>query len=155
MRNAALADSGPLLALFDRSDAHHARVAAFLRDHPDIRLLSTAAVVTETAALLAARVGHAGQLDFLEWVERGGLALVEFGPGSLRRVIEIVRKYRDLPLDFADATLAEACARMGIEAVLSVDRDFDIYRTKTGLPLKNLLGHAAPRVRRRAPRTLK
>lgn len=155
MRNAALADSGPLLALFDRSDAHHQRVAAYLRDHPDIRLLTTTAVVTETAALLAARVGHAAQLDFLEWVERGGLSLIEFGPGSLRRIIEIVRKYRDLPFDFADATLAEACARLGVDAVLSIDRDFDIYRTKTGLPLRNLLGHAAPRARRRAPRTVK
>lgn len=149
MRNAALADSGPLLALFDRSDAHHRRVVAFLRAHPDIRLLTTVAVVTETAALLAARVGHAAQLDFLEWVERGGLALVEFAPGSLRRVIETVRKYRDLPFDFADATLAEACARLGVNAIVSIDRDFDIYRTKSGLPLENLLGHAAPRPNRR------
>lgn len=155
MRNAALADSGPLLALFDRSDAHHTRVAAYLRDHPDLRLLTTPAVITETAALLAARVGHAAQLDFLEWAERGGIALVEFGPGSLRRVIEIVRKYRDLPFDFADATLAEACARLGVESILSIDRDFDIYRAKSGLPLKNLLGHSAPRARRRTPRTVR
>lgn len=152
MRNAALADSGPLLALFDRSDAHHRRVSAFLRDHPDMRLLTTLAVVTETAALLAARVGHAAQLDFLEWVERGGLAVVELEPGSLRRVIETVRKYRDLPFDFADATLAEAGARLGIDAILSVDRDFDIYRTKARVPLKNLLGHTAPRAKRRASR---
>ena len=150
MRNAALADSGPLLALFDRSDAHHRRVAAFLRDHPDLRLLSTLAVVTETAALLAVRVGHAAQLDFLEWVERGGLALVDLGPASLRRVIEIVRKYQDLAFDFADATLAEAGARLGVDAILSIDRDFDIYRTKAKLPLENLLGHAAPRARRRS-----
>ena len=152
MRNAALADSGPLLALFDRDDAHHRRVVAFLRDHPDLRLFTTVAVVTETAALLASRVGHAAQLDFLEWAERGGLGLVEFELGSLRRVIEIVRKYRDLPFDFADATLAEACARLGVEAILSIDRDFDIYRTKARLPLENLLGHASPRAR---PRTRK
>lgn len=148
MRNAALADSGPLLALFDRSDAHHKRVVAFLRDHPDLRLLTTVAVVTETAALLSSRVGHDAQLDFLEWAERGGVGLVEFEAGSLRRVIEIVRKYRDLPFDFADATLAEACARLGVEAIVSIDRDFDVYRTKARLPLENLLGHGSPRAKR-------
>lgn len=143
MRNAALADSGPLLALFDRRDAHHERVAEFLKANADLRLVTTLAVVTETAVLLASRVGRGAQLDFLEWVERGGLALVAMEAGSLRRVIGIVRKYGDLPLDFADATLAELGERLGIDSMLSVDRDFEIYRTQGKLPFKNVLAEAA------------
>jgi len=143
MRNAALADSGPLLALFDRSDAHHARIVAFLGRKPDLRLVTTLAVVTEAAALLASRVGRGAETDFLNWIDRGGLSIAGLGPGSLRRIIDIIGKYRDLPLDFADATLAELGERLGVDAILSLDRDFDVYRGRGGRAFANLLGAAA------------
>ena len=148
MTSAALVDSGPLLALFDRSDAHHRRVANYLRAHAALRLVTTLAVLTETAALLASRVGRGAQLDFLEWVERGGLVVAGIEPGSLRRIIEIVRKYRDLPLDFADATLAELGERLGVDAILTVDRDFEIYRRRGKIAFTNALAQPATAQRR-------
>lgn len=51
-----------------------------------------------------------------------------------------------VPFDPADASLAEAAARLKIAAVLSIDADFDVYRDRAGKPLVNLmLGRAPPR----------
>ena len=53
MRNGVVVDSGPLLALFDRDDAHHARVRQALKRNQGLHLLTTWPVLTETSALLS------------------------------------------------------------------------------------------------------
>ena len=148
MRNAALVDSGPLLALFDRDDGHHSRVVEFMRANPSLRLVTTWPVLNETAALLAARVGEQAEIDFLEWVVAGAVGIADLGNTELIRMLELIRKYRDLPFDFADASIAELAASMGVDQVLSIDSDFDVYRSGQGKPLKNLLG---PGSRKRRP----
>lgn len=147
MQNSAVVDSGPLLALFDRDDAHHRRVLDFLKAHPRLRLVTTWPVLTETSALLAARVGKQAEADFLEWVERGGVTLIAQEGGALAAVRTLVAKYRDLPFDLADASVAVLAESSGMIQVLTLDRDFEIYRDARGKPLKNLLATAA--VRRR------
>ncbi len=52
------ADSGPLLALFNRVDTWNQPVLAWLAANPRIRRLTTWPVVTEVCALLARRVGE-------------------------------------------------------------------------------------------------
>ena len=52
----ALIDSGPLLALFNRSDKWHVPTLAWLQAHPQVRLHSTWPVLTEVCALLARRI---------------------------------------------------------------------------------------------------
>ena len=148
MRNAALVDSGPLLALFDRDDSHHARVVAFMRANPSLRLVTTWPVLNETAALLASRVGKQAEIDFLEWVVAGAVSVAGLGDAELVGMVALIRKYRDLPFDFADASIAEAAASMGVDQVLSIDSDFDVYRSAQGKPLENLLG---PGRRKRRP----
>ena len=44
------------------------------------------------------------------------------------RIIEIVKKYADLPADFADASLVALCERLNTHIVASVDGDFTVYR---------------------------
>ncbi len=48
-------------------------------------------------------------------------------------------RFASLPFDLADASIAEAAARLRIAAVLSIDSDFDVYRDRAGQPLANLL----------------
>lgn len=139
MRNSAVVDSGPLIALFDRDDAHHASVVKFLGDHPRLRLLTTWAVVNEVCALLAARVGKQAELDCLEWIERGGVAIDAQDSTALPRMRALITKYRDLPFDFADASVAVLAEQAGIAQVLTLDRDFEIYRDAGGRLLKNIL----------------
>lgn len=134
-----LADSGPLLALFNAGDHWHARVLDWLRRNPSAQLISTWPVLTEVCALLSRRVGNPAALDFLLWVERGGLTLDAPAAHSLADMRAIAERFADLPLDLADASLAEAAARLRIRQVLTIDADFDIYRDKSGKPLGNVL----------------
>ena len=60
-----VADSGPLLALFNRADRWHAPLVQWLETNPQARLLTTWPVLTEVCALLARRVGNEAALDFL------------------------------------------------------------------------------------------
>jgi len=147
MRNSAVVDSGPLLALFDRNDAHHRRVVAFLKSHPNLRLVTTWPVLTETSSLLAARVGKQAEADFLEWVERGGVTLIAQDSVALSAVRALISRYRDLPFDLADASVAVLAESSGITQVLTLDRDFEVYRDARGKPLKNLIDAAAARRR--------
>ena len=136
-----LADSGPLLALFNAADHWHAPVLQWLKLHPAAQLVTTWPVATEVCALLARRVGSPAALDFLRWAQRGGVAFDVPAAGSLAEALQISERFRDLPFDLADASVAEAAARLRIRQVLTVDSDFDIYRDKAGKPLVNVLRH--------------
>jgi predicted nucleic acid-binding protein len=133
---AVVADSGPLLALFNRSDNWHGRVVDWLRRNPQVRVISTWPVATEVCALLARRVSNAAALDFLRWIERGGLALDVPAPAAtLQEVLRISVRFADLPFDLADASVAEAAGRLKIRHVLTIDSDFDVYRDRQGRAL--------------------
>jgi uncharacterized protein len=147
MRNVAIADSGPLIALFDRDDAHHKRVVEFLAAHPRLRLLTTWAVLNETSALLGSRVGKQAEIDFLTWVERGGVSLAPQDGTALSRIRTLIEKYRDLPFDFADASVAVLAEQAEIGEVVTLDRDFEIYRDSRGKRLKNLIPQKTSRAR--------
>jgi predicted nucleic acid-binding protein len=43
-------------------------------------------------------------------------------------VRSIVRKYRDLPVDFADACLIHLADELNTEDILTLDGDFKLYR---------------------------
>jgi uncharacterized protein len=134
-----LADSGPLLALFNAADHWHAPVVQWLKEHPHARLITTWPVATEVCALLARRIGNPAALDFLRWAQRGGIALDLPDAGSLAEVLAISVRFEDLPFDLADASVAEAAARLKVRHVLTLDADFDVYRDKAGKALVNVL----------------
>jgi predicted nucleic acid-binding protein len=54
-------------------------------------------------------------------------------------VLAICQRFASLPLDLADASIAEAAERLAIRHVVSIDQDFDIYRDAKGHALQNLL----------------
>lgn len=135
----ALIDSGPLLALFNRSDKWHVPTLAWLQAHPQVRLHSTWPVLTEVCALLARRIHNDAALDFLQWVQRGAVQLDAPADWSLTSMLAICQRFASLPLDLANASIAEAAERLGIEHVVSIDQDFDVYRNGKGRALINLL----------------
>lgn len=134
-----LVDSGPLIALFNGADRWHSTVLAWLQAHPAATLLSTWPVATEVCALLARRIANDAALDFLRWAQRGGIALDGAAPGTLTEVLRLSERFASLPFDLADASIAEAAARLRVKHVLSIDADFDVYRDKGGRALVNLL----------------
>ncbi len=135
MRRRAIIDSGPLIALFDRDDDFHQPVCDFLRDYNG-SLHSTLAMLTEVTHLLDFSVQ--AQIDFLNWVQAGGVQLHPIERVDLVRICQLTRKYADLPMNFADATLMRIAEKEQISQVISIDRDFYIYRKQDRLPLENL-----------------
>jgi predicted nucleic acid-binding protein len=68
------------------------------------------------------------QADFFEWILKKGVSLCDVECGGIPRVIQLMRKYSGLPMDFADVTLVLAAEKTGLRSIVSVDSDFDIYR---------------------------
>lgn len=130
-----LVDAGPLIALFDKDDRHHAAMRALFRDAAG-RLITTWPVVTETSHMLD--FDARAQLDFFRWVAAGGVVVHEIPQEALGRIIELVEKYGDRPMDLADATLVVAAEALGIHEIVSIDRDFEIYRIASRVPFVNL-----------------
>jgi uncharacterized protein len=128
-------DSGPLIALFDKDDRYHRRAMEFIKDFKG-ELITNYSVVTEVTYLLDFSLK--AQTDFLQWLLEGGVSIMEIHSDDLDRVIEIMRKYSDLPGDFADATLIALCERLNIKEIASVDKDFTVYQLKDKQGFKNV-----------------
>ena len=126
------ADAGPLVALFKGADRYHNEAVAFVANLRD-PLVTNMVVIGEVMALLAPRF----QPDFLDWAI-GGLEIDQQTSADLPRIVEIMRKYADLPADFADASLVAMCERRGIASVATLDRHFDVYRTADRKRLRNV-----------------
>lgn len=130
-----LAYSGPPIALFNGADRWLMPVRDWLRDHPGAVLLSTWPVAAEVCALLARRIANAAELDFLRWAQRGRIMLQGPEEGSLTEVLRLSERFANLPLDLADASIAELAARLKLRHVLPFDADFDVYRDRAARPL--------------------
>jgi predicted nucleic acid-binding protein len=129
-------DAGPLVALFKRRDRDHARVLRFLRENR-CALLTTWPVVTEAWHL----IGEPVRLRFMHWVVTGGVAVLEMAPEDGPAMHSLLQKYRDRPMDLADASLVVLAERLGITDILTVDRaDFDVYRLSGNRRFVQVLG---------------
>ena len=118
-----LLDTGPLLALVNRRDAHHAWARELLGRYRG-RLITCEAVVSEAWFLAQSRLAPPERLLVL--LERLPLEVVPaWGP----RALTLVRKYADRPMDVADACLVVLAEEDGRRAVATVDvEDFTVYR---------------------------
>ena len=97
-----LIDSGPLIALFDKSDKYHYQVLAFLKGFQG-ELITTWSVITEVSHMLDFNLQV--QLDFFKWIELGGIRLYEISQKELFEIRIMMEKYSDIPMDLADSTL--------------------------------------------------
>lgn len=91
-------------------------------------LATTWPVVTEAMHLAGARGGWRAQELLWRLILRGGISIHEVEAGDLVRVHDLMKKYRDLPMDLADATLVVLAEHLGITRIFTLDRDFKLYR---------------------------
>lgn len=125
-----LVDTGAIVALINRADRHHAAVVEWFR-HFRGQLLTTEAVVTETAYVLAASPVH--QHAALLWLDRAhGAGLLKVEPvADYAALSRIITRYASLPCDYADASLVALAERSGVTAIATIDqRDFSVYRLR-------------------------
>ena len=121
-----LVDAGPLVALLNPADRGHARCAASLKTlHGP--LVTGWPVITEAMYLL----GYAWQAQERLWdmLTEGHVAVLPLDDGDYPRMRSLMSRYRDLPMDLADAALVRLAERERIRRVFTLDRrDFALYR---------------------------
>ena len=118
-------DTGPWVALIDRSEKRHPDCVQWLKSFSG-NIYSTEAVLTEVLYLLNfSIIAQSAAIDFVL------KSIVEILPSniqSLRKTKNLMKKYADLPMDYADATLVCLAAEAGILNIATFDiKDFTIY----------------------------
>jgi len=64
-------------------------------------------------------------------LESGALKLLSLDVPDFPRMRELMNKYRDLPMDLADAALVRVAERERISRVFTIDRrDFEVYHPR-------------------------
>ena len=122
----AILDTGPWVALIDRSESRHAECVQWLKDFSG-RLYSTEAVLTEVLYLLNFSI--IAQCAALDFVLESVVEIVPANTKSLKKTKSLMKKYADLPMDFADATIVCLATDAGIQNIGTFDKkDFAIYK---------------------------
>lgn len=134
-----IADTGFFYALADRRDRHHRRAVELLGTLVE-PLVTTWPVLTETTHLLTRRLSPDVAVQFMVNVADGFSLIHAFDAAETRRMGELMRRYAELPMDLADASLVLLAERLGDGRILSTDqRDFETCRFKNRAPFRNLL----------------
>ena len=121
-----LIDAGPLVAIIHADDDHHAECTAFL-ETVEGPFVSVWPAVTEAMYLLGFSLK--AQDALWEMLDRGFIRLLPLTADDVPRMRELMAKYKDLPMDLADAALVRVAERERIRQVFTTDRkDFEVYR---------------------------
>jgi len=131
-----IVDAGPLIALFDKDDKYHNSVIKFLKTF-DGQLITSWPAFTEVTHLLSFNVNV--QIDFLEWLKREAVTIVNLENIHLERIIQLSKKYSDVPMDLADSSLIVIAELTNITEIITIDSDYYIYKTKNKKSLNNIL----------------
>ncbi|CAN5426967.1 PIN domain-containing protein [soil metagenome] len=120
-----LIDTGPIVAVLNSGDEHHAWAAAQIKEHQ--APFSTCEAVLSEAFHLLAQTRH-GPDRLLRMIERGFLRFDFSANDQMPALARLLRRYADLPMSFADACLVRMTELDEKAAVFTLDRDFLIYR---------------------------
>jgi len=121
-----LVDAGPLVAILDRGDRDHEWCVAALKTVRD-PLVTVWPALTEAMYLL----GGSWEAQKALWsrLETDALALAPLDETDAPRMRELMEKYRDLPMDLADAALVRVAERDSLTEIFTLDRKhFSLYR---------------------------
>jgi hypothetical protein len=129
-----LLDAGPLIAMLSPRDAAHGAVREAWPVLGD-RCLTTEAVVVEATHIVArGRGDHARVLEFLV---SSDIPVVSLHLPLHETCVHLMRRYADVPMDYADATLVALADRLRLTRVFTLDRKgFRTYRGARGIPFE-------------------
>lgn len=123
-----LTDAGPLVALVDQGEPDHDACVACL---PDLSgpMVTTWPAFTETMYLLGEAGGWRAQGMLWSILQQGDLEIAVQSSDDYERMRVLMQKYRDLPMDLADASLVRLAEERRARDIFTLDeRDFRIYR---------------------------
>jgi predicted nucleic acid-binding protein len=130
--HAAIVDTGPLVAFFDRAERHHAWAAERVREL-QAPLLVCEPVLAEAMFLLS-RLPKAQDALF-GLFENGALRIAFHFEEHVTPLRALHRKYRDRPMSLADACIVRMAELFEEHAVFTLDSDFSVYRKHAREPL--------------------
>lgn len=115
-----VADTGAMIALFDRSDRHHEAVRRLYEGDPDAWLLPWA-VLPEIDYLVATHLGTRAEDLWLADLSAGAFA-VEWGrQEDLAAADRLCRRYKTLRLGLVDAIVIATAERLRADAIATLD----------------------------------
>jgi predicted nucleic acid-binding protein len=117
---ALLLDAGALYAQADRADPHHADVAEILQDERG-PLVASAIGVAEADYLILTRLGVDVELAFLEDLAEGTFQVECLTRTELGTALRVARRYHDLELGLADASLVVLAQRFQTRRLVTFD----------------------------------
>ena len=127
-----IADTSGLLALFNRREPAHERVALAVASEPGPLIVSPF-VVAELDYLVATRLGVDAELAVLRELAAGAHEIAAFTSGDLQACAEVVAQYRDQEIGVTDASLAVLALRHQTRTILTLDaRHFGVLRPLDG-----------------------
>ncbi len=131
-----LTDTGPLIALLDKSDNNHQNCTNALNTLPAEPMLTTWPCFTEAMHILGAVGGYRYQSVLWNIVDEMALEIHDLTFLEIERMSKLMGKYQDTPMDLADASLIALAESMKFKQIFSIDSDFHIYRLSDGSMLE-------------------
>lgn len=122
---AFLTDSGPLVALLNHRDEHH-RWAREQFDQVPCPVWTCEGAIAESSYLLQA--DGLPTWGVLELLEREIIAIRFDLESNLDRVLSLMKKYADTPMDFVDACLVSMTEAKRDCQLITIDSNFRVYR---------------------------
>lgn len=119
----ALVDTGFLVALLSRRDRYHRWAAAQAARFPP-PWTTCEAVLSEAIHLL----GGAGTRPIAELIRRSALICRYRFADDMEAVLQLLDKYANVPMSFADACLVRMTETLDKPVLLATDGDFRVYR---------------------------
>ncbi len=132
----ALLDTGVIVALLDRSEKFH-QACAYALHEILAPLITCEAVIAESCYLLRSLPGAPEAV--LENVSAGIFQIPFQLSRDIPGVKQLLRKYRDRKIDLADACLIRLADEFETPDILTLDKDFAIYRWRKNKPFRLLL----------------
>jgi predicted nucleic acid-binding protein len=125
-----LCDTGPLVALLDENDPAHLECVDILSNFPSGPLYTTWPCVAEAMYLLHRNFGFPAQEALWNMIDNGRVSLSALENRDVINMRDLMRLYRDTPMDLADASLVAVAERLKTKRIFTLDRHFHVYRFK-------------------------
>ncbi len=137
-----IVDTGFWLAINNENDRYHKAAISWLIENSDkpYRLVTTWLVLCEAFYLIKNLVSYSKATAFIETYHRQEFDVHDLSIEQSGRILELLKKYEDIDLDFADISIILLAEHLGSGELLTVDnRDFNILRWSRNKHFKNLL----------------
>lgn len=117
-----------IVALLDRSERHHNQCVDAVSDL--VGPLATCEAVIAEACYLLRNISDAPEA-VVKNVANGVFKVPVRLADRAASIEKLLRKYRSVPMDLADACIVDLADQIGTGRVLTLDRDFEIYRWRS------------------------